>query len=416
MSSIHGISHWLWRSKLLLSLLILFSAGIALSPQDNEGANIFLASGNLLNILRQVSITGILAVGMTLVILTGGIDLAVGSLMAFGATLCAMILTLDESHHGLWVGGMSFGLCAGLLVLSVIAWVFSRRNGSPLSGSQLELGRQPSATKAVIIFCLKTLVLAACIYAGLQIFKQWQNQSPLLMVIMACICACAVLGAVSGTLVARGGLQAFIATLAMMVASLGLARLMAGQDRSVFPIYSGINVSENFDYLRESVFGIPVPGLVFLAVVLLFSVLLGHFRFGRYIYAIGGNERAAFLSGIPVRKIKVWVYTLSGALAGLAGVLYCAQYQQGKPDAGTGLELDAIAAVVIGGANLMGGRGSVWGTLVGVFIFGVLSNILQLNNVDSNSQLVLKGLIIIVAVLIQQAQWDRYLAFFTKAR
>jgi simple sugar transport system permease protein len=364
----------LWRGRLLWGLALLLLAGIATSPIDSDGNSIFLASSNLLNVLRQVSITGILAVGMTLVILTGGIDLAVGSLMAFGATLCAMLLTLNETHNGLWIASLASALCAAALLVSVLP---QQRWHS-----------------------LLTIVLAVPLSWG---FWQLLADAPsILLIIVATVAAGTVLGAVSGNLVARGGLQPFIATLAMMVAALGLARLMAGQDRSVFPIYSGMNAPESFDVLRGTLLGIPVPGLVFVVVVILVAVLLGRFRFGRYIYAIGGNERAAFLAGVPVAKVKVAVYSISGALAALAGVLYAAQYRQGKPDAGTGMELDAIAAVVIGGANLMGGKGTVWGTLAGVLIFGFLSNILQLNNVDSNTQLVLKGIIIVLAVLLQE--------------
>jgi simple sugar transport system permease protein len=124
--------------------------------------------------------------------------------------------------------------------------------------------------------------------------------------------------------------------------------------------------------------------------------------FGRYVYAIGGNEEAARLSGIESGKVKIATYAVSGLLAGIAAVLYVAQYRQGKPDAGAGLELDAIAAVVIGGTSLMGGRGSMAGTFCGVLIFGLLSNILQLHNINSNLQLVLKGLIIIGTVLVQE--------------
>ena len=124
--------------------------------------------------------------------------------------------------------------------------------------------------------------------------------------------------------------------------------------------------------------------------------------FGRYIYAIGGNPEAAKLSGIKVAQVQLAAYMISGLLAGLAGVLFVAQYRQGKPDAGSGLELDAIAAVVIGGTSLMGGRGGLAGTFVGVLIFGLLSDILQLQNIDSNVQLLMKGLIIVGTVLVQE--------------
>jgi ribose/xylose/arabinose/galactoside ABC-type transport system permease subunit len=142
--------------------------------------------------------------------------------------------------------------------------------------------------------------------------------------------------------------------------------------------------------------------LFFLAALLVGWILLTFTSFGRYVYAIGGNEQATRLAGINVARIKISVYATSGFLSALAGVLYVAQYRQGKPDAGMSLELDAIAAVAIGGTSLMGGRGTLAGTFVGVLIFGLLTNILQLNNIDTNTQLLLKGIIIVAAVLIQE--------------
>ena len=201
----------------------------------------------------------------------------------------------------------------------------------------------------------------------------------------------------------------------MMVAGLGIARLTAGQNTAVWPVYTGSNATENFEVLRSLIFGIvPVPGVIFAGIVVLFWVILKFTKFGRYIYAIGGNEEAARLAGVPVWRVKITVYAISGYLAALAGILYVAQYRQGKPDAGMGLELDAIAAVVIGGTSLMGGRGSMIGTLVGVLIFGFLSNILQLNNIDSNTQLVLKGAIIIIAVLLQERRSSGWLFFLSQ--
>jgi simple sugar transport system permease protein len=198
-----------------------------------------------------------------------------------------------------------------------------------------------------------------------------------------------------------------------MVAILGLARLLAGQDAAVYPVYTGSNATEDFDVLRALVFNVvPVPGIFFLLAVFLFGFVLKVSTFGRYVYAIGGNEQAARLAGIQVDHVKIAVYAISGMLAALAGVLYTAQYRQGKPDAGVGAELDAIAAVVIGGTNLMGGRGSMTGTLVGVLIFGFLGNILLLKNIDSNTQLVLKGLIILAAVLLQEGQLAGWLRPF----
>jgi simple sugar transport system permease protein len=145
-----------------------------------------------------------------------------------------------------------------------------------------------------------------------------------------------------------------------------------------------------------------MPSVFFLAAILIFGAVLRFTTFGRYIYAIGGNPEAAKLSGIKVAEVQLAAYMISGLLAGLAGVLFVAQYRQGKPDAGSGLELDAIAAVVIGGTSLMGGRGGLAGTFVGVLIFGLLSDILQLQNIDSNVQLLMKGLIIVGTVLVQE--------------
>jgi simple sugar transport system permease protein len=220
------------------------------------------------------------------------------------------------------------------------------------------------------------------------------------------------LGGLTGLIIAKGKLQPFIVTLAMMVAVLGLARLLGGETAAVYPVYTGSNATEKFEILRTLVLQvIPVPGIFFLVAVLAFGFILKYSAFGRYIYAIGGNEQAARLAGIHVDQVKTAVYAISGMLAALAGVLYTSQYRQGKPDAGAGGELDAIAAVVIGGTNLMGGKGSMTGTFVGVLIFGFLTNILLLKNINSNIQFVLKGAIILGAVLLQEGQiglwWKR---------
>ena len=145
-----------------------------------------------------------------------------------------------------------------------------------------------------------------------------------------------------------------------------------------------------------------MPSIFFLVAIIFFGAILRFTTFGRYVYAIGGNVEAAKLSGIKVAQVQFAAYVISGMLAGVAGVLFVAQYRQGKPDAGSGLELDAIAAVVIGGTSLMGGRGGLAGTFVGVLIFGLLSDILQLQNIDSNVQLLMKGLIIVGTVLVQE--------------
>jgi simple sugar transport system permease protein len=204
-------------------------------------------------------------------------------------------------------------------------------------------------------------------------------------VLLVTPCLALLLGAINGLLVVSGRLQPFIVTLAMMVSALGIARLTAGQDNAVVPVYTGTNATEAFEFLRSMLWGVlPVPSVFFLAAIVLFGAILRFTAFGRYAYAIGGNVEAAKLSGIKVGEVQLTAYLLSGLLSGIAGVLFVAQYRQGKPDAGTGLELDAIAAVVIGGTSLMGGRGGLAGTFVGVLIFGLLSDILQLQNIDSN--------------------------------
>jgi simple sugar transport system permease protein len=221
------------------------------------------------------------------------------------------------------------------------------------------------------------------------------------LVVVPCVGLC--FGAINGIIIVAGRLQPFIVTLAMMVTALGVARLTAGQNNAVLPVYTGTNAVAEFDQLRSLVFGVmPMPGIFFLTAILIYAAVLRFTPFGRYVYAIGGNEEAARLSGIEAGKVKIATYAMSGLLAGIAAVLYVAQYRQGKPDAGAGLELDAIAAVVIGGTSLMGGRGSMAGTFCGVLIFGLLSNILQLHNINSNLQLVLKGLIIVGTVLVQE--------------
>jgi ribose transport system permease protein len=146
---------------------------------------------------------------------------------------------------------------------------------------------------------------------------------------------------------------------------------------------------------------VPVPAVLFLLSVAGVHLLLSRMRAGRYVYAIGDNEEAARLAGVQVRKYKVLVYVLSAALAALAGVIHCAQLEQGNPNDGVGYELDAIAAVVIGGTSLSGGVGTVTGTLVGTLIIGVINNSMGLNNIDANLQLILKGAIILAAVWMQ---------------
>ncbi len=296
--------HW-QRIGVLAALVLLVIAASALSPR-------FLTVPNLLNVLRQASIVGILAIGMTFVILTRGIDLSVGSIL-----------------------GVSVVLFAGMM---------------------------DSRGMAIAI----PLGLGAAALAGL----------------------------VNGIGVAYAGLPAFIMTLGMLSFVRGLAFIYTGG--TPIPI-----ISENFYSLGNGyVAGIPIPALILLAVLAVSGFVLGLTPFGRSVYAIGSNEEAARLSGVPVPLCKLLVYVISGLLSGLAGLVYASQLSIGTPIAGQGYELDAIAAVVVGGTSLFGGRGSVGGTFLGTLIIGVLANILNLTGVDPFVQQLFKGALIIIAVFI----------------
>jgi simple sugar transport system permease protein len=395
--SAQSIGKFLLQTKLFWGLAVLYLVGIVSSPVNRKGLNIFLEPGNQSDVLRQVSNNGIIAVGMTLVILTGGIDLSVGSMMALGSVVCAMLLTqqgwTNASMLAIPVLALvSFFLCAYLVPLIAI-------HATKGAGKSVE--KASPAARWIGIGLGAILAVASILWTVAQIGPKFGVPGVLIAVPAVGL----TFGAINGLFITKGRMQPFIVTLAMMVAILGIARLLGGSNTAVHPVYSGTNATEDFDILRALLFQIlPVPGIFFLIAVLVFGFVLKVSTFGRYIYAIGGNEQAARLAGIQVDHLKIAVYAISGMLASTAGVLYTAQYRQGKPDAGEGAELDAIAAVVIGGTNLMGGRGSMLGTLVGVLIFGFLGNILQLRNIDSNTQLVLKGGIILAAVLLQEGQ------------
>jgi simple sugar transport system permease protein len=389
------------RTKLYWGLLIICLIGALASPHTSSGRNIFLSYANLTDVLRQVSITGLVATGMTIVILLGGIDLSVGSVMGFATIICAMLLTKTG-----WTTASAIGLPAAMLVTFAAIACLARfvlhgiaRGRDVSAGARREIVLSP--WKRLVLPALLGLLAASL--AGWFVASQLSTKFGVLGVLLVTPCVALLLGSLNGILIVSGRLQPFIVTLAMMVSALGIGRLTAGQDNAVIAVYTGTNATETFEVLRSMLWGvIPVPSVFFLAAILIFGAILHFTTFGRYIYAIGGNAEAAKLSGIKVAQVQFTAYLLSGLLAGIAGVLFVAQYRQGKPDAGAGLELDAIAAVVIGGTSLMGGRGGLAGTLVGVLIFGLLSDILQLQNIDSNVQLVMKGLIIVGTVLVQE--------------
>lgn len=304
------------------------SAGIVLvailaSPTASDGSNIFLQAGNLTDVLRQMSVIGIIALAMTYVILTAGIDLSVGSILAFATCLTGMFVTRSPAWGG------------------------------------------PFAQVAVA-------VAIAVVASGL-------------------------VGAANGIVISAFRIQPFIVSLASMIGVRGLAKWLTKNEN--IDIGFGNDAAASFaNFVNQK--AVVVGVFAFLAVI--FWIILDRTVFGRYVRAIGDNEKAGRYSGLPIRTVKIAVYTLSGLLTGIAGVIYAAENHQGNPNAGVAYELDAIAAVVIGGTSLMGGSGSIGGTIVGTLIIGVLTNILRLRNVDSNVEMMVKAVIIVLAVAIQK--------------
>ncbi|WP_409181574.1 ABC transporter permease [Amycolatopsis sp. VS8301801F10] len=313
-----------FRFQSVFGLVLVFAAAIVFSPH-RDGELVFLGSGNLFNVVRAISEIGIIAVGMTLVILVGGIDLSVGSVMGLASVGVALLLT-----SGGW------GLVPGVLAILALGFGF---------------------------------------------------------------------GLVQGIASARFRIQSFIVTLAGMQIARGIARMWSGGEGVSIAYGTGPGQAPvPFSLLGERTFGgvVPIPALFFVVVAALAVLVLRASAFSRHVYAIGGNEKAAVLSGVPVIRVKVLVFGLCGLLAALAGIVHAGQYNFGGPNDGTGYELNAIAAVVIGGTSLSGGRGSVSGTVAGALLVGVLDNILQLNDIDANVQLIVVGVVIVLAAGLQR--------------
>ncbi|WP_110928792.1 ribose ABC transporter permease RbsC [Bacillus massiliglaciei] len=294
----------------LLGLIILFIIVSILNPS-------FLEPLNILNLLRQVSINALIAFGMTFVILTGGIDLSVGAILALSSALTA----------GMIVSGMD----------------------------------------------------------------------PILAIIIGCLLG-GVMGVINGLLITKGKMAPFIATLATMTLFRGLTLVYTDGN----PI-TGLGDNRLFQLFGRGYFlGIPVPAITMLITFVILYIILQKTPFGRKTYAIGGNEKAALISGIKVPKVKIMIYGLSGLLAALAGAILTSRLNSAQPTAGTSYELDAIAAVVLGGTSLSGGKGLIVGTLIGALIIGTLNNGLNLLGVSSFYQMVVKGIVIIIAVLLDR--------------
>jgi ribose transport system permease protein len=301
-----------WRSRLsdnptALAFVGLLGLCIAMAFVSDR----FWAWDNLNNVARQVSINAIIATGMTIVILTGGIDLSVGSVMTLSMTFSA----------GAMLGGV-----------------------------------------------------------------------PMPLAVLIGLATGAAFGAINGVLIAYGQLPAIIVTLANMEIPRGIALLYTkGYPQSGLP--------EQFAFFgRGEIGGLQVPILIMLVVFAGAFVLLRYFPAGRYFFGLGGNEEAVRLSGVPVRRYKLLAYTLSGFTAAISGIVLSSRLMSGQPNAGIGFELDAIAAVVLGGTSITGGRGSIVGTLIGALTLGILNNGLNLMGVSPYTQKVLKGVIILLAI------------------
>ncbi|BAN27444.1 ABC transporter permease [Caballeronia insecticola] len=394
------LSTFLTVLKYYLGLIVLLVVGAFTSPHAADGGNIFLSSANISDVFRQVANVGVISIGMTLVIITAGIDLSVGAIMGLGSVLTAMLLTTDGWNRAVYASLVLDAIAVFAIVFAgfgVVRGFMRARDAQAVRVAD----RAPVAMQAGIASIVAAL---ACAYIALH----GGHRMPLLAVMWIVPLAGFTLGALNGWIITRGRMQPFIVTLAAMVGVLGAARLIAGQDTAVYSIYSGTNATTDIEALRALLFNVvPVPALFFLAIAVLVGFVMNRTVFGKYLYAIGGNEKCAVVSGLDVARHKMAAYAISGLLSALVGVLYAAQYRQGKADAGMGWELDAIAAVVIGGTSLSGGVGRVSGTVAGVLIFGFLSNILLLNDIDSNTQLVLKGLIIVIAVFLQQTDMGK---------
>jgi ribose transport system permease protein len=314
----------LFRFQSLFGLVAVFVAAVVFSPHYG-GELLFLTSDNLFNVVRAVSEIGIMAVGMTFVILVGGIDLSVGAVLGLAAVGSAVLMVNDD-----------FGVPATVVIVLLIGLFFGFLQG-----------------------------LASALF----------------------------------------GIQAFIVTLAGMQIARGLARIWSGGQGVAIAYGDGPGEAPlAFSLLGERTFNglVPIPALIFAVVAVVAIVFLRSSAFSRHVYAIGGNEKAARLSGVPVTRVKVIVFCVCGLLAALSGIVHAGQLNQGSPNDGFGYELDAIAAVVIGGTSLSGGRGSVVGTVAGALLLGVLNNLLGLHGVDPNVQLLVKGLVIVVAAGLQR--------------
>ena len=316
------------RLRAVIALVALTIAFALLSPE-------FLTPANMTILVKHVAINAILAIGMTFVILSGGIDLSVGS-----------------------IAGLA-GMIAGALI----------SKGVVLEGA------------GIVFYPHASLAIVTAVAAGMTI------------------------GAANGVLVSRLSVAPFIATLGALYIARGAALLLSGG--ATYPNLTGDPAIGNTGFTwigAGTLAGLPVPIWLMATGAGIAMFASTRTPFGRQVYAIGGNERASLMAGVRVRRVKIRVYAISGFCAALVGVLIAAQLGAAHPATGETFELNAIAAVVLGGTSLMGGRGTIAGTLIGAFVIGVLADGLVLLGVSEFWQMVVKGLVIVVAVILDQVQ------------
>lgn len=314
------------RLRALIALIIVFVFFAVLAPN-------FLSLGSLLIMAKHIAIIAVLGIGMTYVILTGGIDLSVGS-----------------------IAGLA-GMVAGALIL----------NGLTLGG--------------------------------------WVVYPSIPLVVLIAVALGGAIGLINGTLVTRFGVAPFIATLGMLYVARGAALLLS--NGTTFPnlVGSPDYGNEGFPLLGAArVLGVPLPVLIVIILALIAAFVAARTPFGRYVYAVGGNARAALLSGVRVGRIKTWVYVISGMCAALVGLLVASDLVSAHPASGETFELSAIAAVVLGGSSLAGGRGTIGGTMIGACVIGTLSDGMVMMGVSEFWQMVIKGTVIVAAVILDQLQ------------
>ncbi len=300
----------------------------------------FLTTNNLTILAKHVSINAFLAIGMTFVVLAGGIDLSVGSVVGLA------------------------GMVAGWLITRGVTWPGSLHPYYPSVG----------------------------------------------VVILGALAVSGAVGLLNGLLVTRLSIAPFIATLGTLYVARGAGLLLSGG--RTFPNLGGETSRHNvgFPEIGQSfLMAVPVPVWLLLVLVVAAAVVASKTPFGRHVYAIGGNERASLLSGIRVDRVKLLTYIISSLCAGIVGLMIAAQLEAAHPATGESFELTAIAAVVLGGTSLMGGRGSVWGSLIGAFVIGVLADGLVMLGTSEFWQMVIKGIVIIAAVAIDQLQASAHL-------